>query len=165
MRIATVLVIAHFAVATPAVASDEFYAGKAQQDLYSPYYSGTCIGKSEDVYLNEALFVQNPIVKIRTESGFELLRFIRVELEVRRFDSNGKLLDSYKINLRNEVLNLNRKLKNVDIDLSFIWIQNELGVYWRETYQQRPYLQGVFRIAGKSLVSLCQGSGGFETNE
>lgn len=165
MRRKKTCALGYLAIAASAAGSDQLFAGKSHQDLYTPYYSGTCKGESGDVYLNEALFVQNPIVKIRTGSGFALLRFIRDELEIRDFDGDGKLLDSHKIDVQNEVLRFNKTLKDIDIEPAFVWVQNGLGVYWRETYQHRPYLHGVFRIAGNSLENLCQGSGGFVTNE
>jgi hypothetical protein len=48
----------------------------------------------------------------------------------------------------------------LDVRLSLGVLDRDLVLYWRETYQNRIYRQGLFRILDGELVPLCEGRGG-----
>jgi len=49
---------------------------------------------------------------------------------------------------------------DLDIELKFAYFENRLLIYWRETFQNRPYRQGLFEINGPDVAFLCAGRGG-----
>jgi hypothetical protein len=55
------------------------------------------------------------------------------------------------------------ELVNPDIDLSFVLINNELSIYWKETYLHRAYRQGIVAIRRDTVVAVCDGFGGFDS--
>lgn len=50
--------------------------------------------------------------------------------------------------------------RDIDIQTVFGFFDNELVVYWRETYQNRRYRQGLFKLQEGALPELCEGTGG-----
>jgi hypothetical protein len=49
---------------------------------------------------------------------------------------------------------------DLDVDLRFARLARQTLIYWKETYQHKIYRQGLFRIVGEHVESLCQGRGG-----
>lgn len=49
---------------------------------------------------------------------------------------------------------------DLDVDLSFVVLDNEIVVRWKETYLHRQYRQGLFRISGSGISEICTGTGG-----
>jgi len=49
---------------------------------------------------------------------------------------------------------------DADVDLKLGLYENNLVLYWRETYKHRMYRQGLFRIKGQELIVMCEGYGG-----
>lgn len=48
----------------------------------------------------------------------------------------------------------------LDVELKLALVENQLALYWRETFQHRMYRQGLFRIVGDGLARWCDGEGG-----
>lgn len=138
--------------------------GKNYHPLYVPYYSGTCKNENGDVYLNEALFVNNEIVKIRLDAGYALLKIVRDFIDIEIYNNESNLLESYRRDVKESISKKSKKLSGIDIKLSFVWVDNSFGVYWKESYLNKPYLQGVFKLRDFQLDWFCQGSGGFKTS-
>jgi hypothetical protein len=142
------------------VYAGEILGSKKYHRLYVPYYSGTCKSKTDNVYLNEALFIKNEIVKEVTEEGFLLKKIIRDMLVIESYNSNGELVGSYPIDVKSQIAKGNKKLSGIDIELSFVSVGGSFGVYWKESYLNRPYLQGVFNLKNNHLEWFCEGEGG-----
>ncbi|MFC7498377.1 hypothetical protein ACFQRC_03980 [Enterovirga sp. GCM10030262] len=47
-----------------------------------------------------------------------------------------------------------------DLRLKLGVLDRDLVVYWRETYENRVYRQGLLSVEGKEPVPLCEGKGG-----
>lgn len=155
-----VLVLLNIFVACISFAEEMVVDGVRNNPLYIPYYAGTCVGNERTVYLNEAFFIKNTVIKLRSEQGYSLLKIIRDSLDVKLFDKNGNIVESYMLNVKGNVLTRNRKNKDVDIEISFAWVNSELGVYWKESFLHKPYMQGVFMLKNNQLEFYCQGTGG-----
>lgn len=48
----------------------------------------------------------------------------------------------------------------IDIELKLAYLDGRLVLYWKETFQNRRYRQGLFNIVGTEVASLCEGLGG-----
>lgn len=143
-----------------ASADEAVIDGVRKNPLYIPYYAGTCIENKQTVYLNEAFFIKNKVIKIRSENGYSIIKIVRDLLDVKKFDKNGSLIESYILDVKGNVLKRNDKVKDIDIKISFVWVDNELGVYWKESFLHKQYMQGVYMIKNNQLNFYCQGSGG-----
>lgn len=53
---------------------------------------------------------------------------------------------------------------DIDVELRLALVENQLSVYWRETFQNRIYRQGLFRIVGEELQRWCEGRGGVQSD-
>lgn len=49
---------------------------------------------------------------------------------------------------------------DLDVELKLGYFDGFLVVFWKETFHHRIYRQGLFRIAGESVMPLCTGRGG-----
>ena len=48
----------------------------------------------------------------------------------------------------------------MDIELSFVKLNAQRYIYWKETYQNRPYNQGLLIYKNDEIYSYCKGRGG-----
>jgi hypothetical protein len=51
---------------------------------------------------------------------------------------------------------------DLDIVAHFVYLADELRVYWRESYANRSYRFGIVDISGNGIAPRCEGSGGSE---
>lgn len=82
----------------------------------------------------------------------------RVEILRLRPKSDGSV---YITNIGYEV----EPRADLDVELKLALNSGELVVYWKETYKNRIYRQGLFRIMGQHVAALCQGRGGFDSSK
>jgi len=56
------------------------------------------------------------------------------------------------------------KGEDPDLSVHLVLLSGDLAIYWRETFQNRQYRQGVFAILEGKLVLICEGIGGISTS-
>jgi len=56
------------------------------------------------------------------------------------------------------------KGEDPDLSVHLVLLSDDLAIYWRETFQNRQYRQGVFTILEGRLVQSCEGIGGISTS-
>jgi len=61
---------------------------------------------------------------------------------------------------------------DLDLEVRLALVEGRLAVYWRETYRNRTYRQGLYTIAardlhrtGEGVTYLCAGSGGIRVDD
>jgi hypothetical protein len=54
---------------------------------------------------------------------------------------------------------------DIDVELELAVLDGRLVVYWKETYQNRVYQQGIFNIEGEQITFLCRGRGGMTISD
>ncbi len=54
---------------------------------------------------------------------------------------------------------------SADVELKLGLYEQQIVLYWRETYRHRIYRQGLFRFEGQALVPMCEGEGGEDIYE
>lgn len=113
---------------------------------------GTCVGDAGRVDLSNLTLLSGREVTI---SGEVRSRLLRQSVLIDVNDDDGP---------RTVVHNVGAMIDpagGIDIQLSFARINDELAIFWRETFQNRSYRQGIM-TSGDALVSLCEGRGGMD---
>lgn len=121
---------------------------------------GSCEGREGSIEMQKLWLLQNKEVEIETPDGPRTVTVDREKLsitEVRDDDSTLKRIWQIDEMLTDED-------EWLDLQLSLGVLQGALVVYWRETFQNRMYKQGLFRVAGSELVPLCEGQGGINVS-
>lgn len=60
------------------------------------------------------------------------------------------------------ILEVDSKFRNgpdIDVELSFVLLDGEIVVRWKETFVHRAYRQGLFRVQGSGIEEICTGTG------
>lgn len=120
-----------------------------------PMVGGSCRGvSSAGIDNSKVLFLRN--TKVFSGSG-ETGSEISVQGEnviIERMVDGTR--SSRVINVA-EIIDPNQ---NIDLDLMLTIIDGHVGVYWRETFQNQSYRQGLAVVDGSQLVARCDGRGG-----
>ena len=127
--------------------------------VFTPYYAGTCTYPNGQPFLNEVLFVSNKVVKKRTSDSYTLTKIVGDSLQIEETSNSGETLNNITLSVRDAVLEHNQ-LEKIAIQLTFIVLNNDVAIYWRDLSVNEKYKQGVFTIDGKKLDWYCQGVGG-----
>ncbi len=116
----------------------------------------------------------------RSDSGLTDLRRMMV-LENQQIDVTGDQGRPLRVGLQGESVSFERLdgdrsrwvfnighiaggEEYLDVELKLALVEDQLAVYWRETYQHRIYRQGLLRIVGDGLVRRCEGRGGLSSS-
>ena len=49
---------------------------------------------------------------------------------------------------------------NLDLQIQLAFVEGRLAVFWRETYRNRIYDQGLYAVGGQDVEFVCKGRGG-----
>jgi hypothetical protein len=55
-----------------------------------------------------------------------------------------------------------RNAEDVDVEVRLAFVDDQLAVFWRETFQHRRYRQGLLRVVDDGLQHWCEGVGGLD---
>lgn len=116
---------------------------------------GSCLDNGVFYDLSKALNISNTDIEIlelgdRARAKIEGESIVLTKAISGRFSS--EIIDIGHIVSPNE---------DIDISLSFVLLDEKVSLYWRESYLNRRYRQGIFRIDGaEGIVSVCEGVGG-----
>lgn len=119
-------------------------------ELVAP--AGTCVTSDGAVDLRRVLFLENRSIDISDHGTPRRVTLVRESVTVQNLVDQTTLVHDLGSDIS--------ATSDIDIQLRLILLDGNLGVYWRETYQHRRYRQGIFRIHGERLTSLCEGLGG-----
>lgn len=121
---------------------------------------GTCEGGGRSYDLRRMLRLQNRSIDIDGPNG--VLR-VSIEKEMVNIQSveRSRARDVYGTNIGYQV----RPDRDLDVELTLGYLNSELVLYWKETFQNRIYEQGIFRINRERIEFLCSGRGGIASVE
>ncbi len=122
---------------------------------------GSCVsdkGKSFD--LRNLVFLESRSIIIIDNNKHFRINVLRERVEISQLGSRSNS-PSYYTNIGYEV----EPEDDLDIELKLGAFSGELVIYWKETYQNQIFRQGLFRIAEQRVQPLCQGKGGFDSSE
>lgn len=111
---------------------------------------GACLVNGGDNIIPQALFLENRSVSNINNTGLN----VSIHGERVRIFSDTDQGRNTRIDW------LVDQSADLDIDLKFAIYRDEVVLFWRETYRHRIFRQGMFRLEGESLVSICTGRGG-----
>jgi len=131
---------------------------RAVIDLSNRVGMGSCLSRHGPIELRNALFLENRALEFMGSRGL-----LRVELEGQvarissRETSGDETISRTDIG---ELVDDHGSASDVGVKLALL--DGRVVIYWRETFQNRIYRQGLLRIEGLALTPLCQGRAGTE---
>lgn len=125
--------------------------------------SGSCEGDGISIDMRRVMFLENRTLVIDGATGPLQLR---VEGEDFAAEEIGE--HSQHRTYAEPIDAMTEPDEDLDIELKLALVNNQLALYWRETYQNRFYRQGLLAIEGRrffnseagGLRPLCEGRGG-----
>lgn len=116
---------------------------------------GSCDGNGRSIDLHRVMFLENRTLDIDWVGGT-----LRLSVDGDNFYADemaeGRIVRRHYRSIRGDIENGD----GLDIQLKFGYFENVLVLYWRETFQNRIYRQGLFRVVGPAVTFLCAGEGG-----
>lgn len=125
--------------------------------------TGTCLGPGGAVDLSRVMFLENQSILIDGPDGPLRVSIDGEDLLILQYAGSSREREYFN-NIGYQV----DPDDDLDVELKLALVKGALAVYWRETYRNRLYRQGLFGIDvnqlfkadGRALVSLCSGRGG-----
>ena len=119
---------------------------------------GGCGSGADTLDLQWALWIRNSQVRIMRNGGPTYLRIVRDTVSVSLEEDFG----------RRELISIPEFLhengvpgaRGLDVQLEFVVINSKVALFWRETYRNRFYQQGLIDLTEQGLSLRCTGSGG-----
>lgn len=116
---------------------------------------GNCERNGRSFDMHRVMFLENRSVDIDGSNG--PLRVSIDQAEVRVEDMRPA---SEHQRFIHDVADMIDPTGEIDIELKLAYFEGRLAVYWKETFQNRHYRQGLFNVVETDLISLCAGMGG-----
>lgn len=120
--------------------------------------AGNCEGSGQSIDMHRVMFLENKTIDVSSPKG-PLRLFFRGENFYAREVGQNSAHSLHYVDVDAEIDEDN----DLDIQLRFAYLDGSLKVYWKETFQNRIYRQGLFNVVGHELRSLCEGQGGSRT--
>lgn len=147
-----------------ALATDAHFGGIQKLKIFK---NGSCYNKNDTfVNLDKMSKIERKRIKFKNSKVFP-----HVEVTADRiiYSKPQSIFDKNKIYVDQRFI-VPAFLKDhlgyedyLDIELSFVKLNSELYIYWKETYQSKPYHQGLLNYKDGKLTSYCKGQGGAYT--
>ena len=116
---------------------------------------GSCRAQGRDIDLTRVDFLENRSIERESPNGP-----VRVEISVQSVSIELIGTQSNHPMIVHDIRRAIEHGQDLDIDLKLGYLDRDLVLYWRETFQHRTYRQGLFTVSPPSLVPLCEGRGG-----
>jgi hypothetical protein len=116
---------------------------------------GSCEGNGRSINMRRVMFLENLSVDIDGPNGELRVSVNRTDLVVEEIGSV-----SQRRRFINDIADLIDTTGEIDIQLKLAYFDGRLVLYWKETFQNRHYRQGLFNILGTNVSPLCSGLGG-----
>lgn len=125
--------------------------------------TGSCEGGSRSVDMRRVMFLENRTLVIDGATGPLQIRVDGEDFAVEEIGENsGHRIYAEPMNAMVE------PDEDLDIELKLALVDGRLALYWRETYRNRFYRQGLLTIEGRAFFNaedrglrpLCEGRGG-----
>lgn len=125
--------------------------------IRSDSWIGSCVSGGRSFDLSRALMISNRVANIGSASEPVMARVDREAVEI--IDGDGASRSRGIV----DVSRIASADTDIDISLNFIILDGKISVYWKETYLNRRYRQGVVNLSRDGDVSIiCEGVGGVD---
>lgn len=127
---------------------------------------GTCSGRAGDVDLRRIMFLENTALIIEGPDGPLEISYERENVIVTELAP-----ESDKREFFSSIDHMVSPKEDLDLELKLGHDGHQLLVYWRETFKNRIYRQGLLKVdasqlfkpSGSALTVMCEGRGGRRT--
>lgn len=116
---------------------------------------GHCEQNGHSIDMRRVMFLENRSIDMNSRTGP-----LRISIDHSDFIIEEVGQRSRHRRFINDVANTIDPAGNLDIELKLAYYNGNLLLYWKETFQNRHYRQGLFNIVGADLTPLCTGVGG-----
>lgn len=154
-----ILSIALITCINSSVQGKEQIMNSVRDSLKSQLYSkGLCTSPERSIDLDDTFFLQNIAVQLPQEKN---PTWVEIQGESIRLTRNGeKGIETERIDLELEISRHYGISDSLDISPTFIFLDGEIAVHWRQTFQHQRYKQGVFKLKRGNIVWECDGVSG-----
>jgi hypothetical protein len=129
---------------------------------------GSCVGACGRVDLDRVMFLANKAILIDGPTGPLRVSLEREDLLIKELGGSSPQREYFN-NVGYQV----DQDDDLDVELKLARVDGKLAVYWRETYKNRIYRQGLFaidleqlfRATDKVLTPICHGRGGSHSEQ
>ena len=105
--------------------------------------------------MRRVLFIENPVVEIESSGKTFEIYVERESFYAKEINKNGEEVEHFE-----DVDSLLNMEDDLDIELKLAQYKGDLMLFWRETFKNRIYKQGLFLVDGPQLKLACKGEGG-----
>jgi hypothetical protein len=116
---------------------------------------GNCEGHGRSVDMRRVMFLENRSVDVDGPGGP-----FRLSIQGEELVAEGVHPGPERPHFYEDVDSRIDMNSDLDIELKFAYFEGKLTLFWKETFNNRIYRQGLFDIVGHSLTPLCEGRGG-----
>jgi hypothetical protein len=120
---------------------------------------GFCRSKEGPVDLENLLYLKNREIKEKSNGIISIIKIAREAIHIEKYD-NKKALDQRIVLDVDADVAARLKEDDVDINIDFVLVDNDLAVFWKETYEHQPYRLGIYKIVDDDISFFCDGRGG-----
>lgn len=121
---------------------------------------GSCKSETVNLSLNNVYFLKDKSLIEPIVDGYKILEINGDNFDVAYYSKDGKFKQLKFDNIALDVAANNKNNSDVDIEASFVLLDGQVAVYWKETFINRPYKHGIFKVDNDKLVFYCEGKGG-----
>lgn len=118
---------------------------------------GSCLAGETAFDLSKALMISNRSIEVENLGDSITARLEGESLMILSGDPDR---------LSSDIIDIGQLISpnyDIDISLSFMSLEGQVTLYWRETYLNRRYRQGVFSIDSTgNIAPICEGVGGVD---
>jgi hypothetical protein len=108
--------------------------------------------------MHRVMFLENQSIDIESENPP-----IRVSIRGENFFAEELGNNSRSRHFFESIDSIVDSTADLDIELKLAYFEGSLVLYWKETFHNRIYRQGLFSIIGHEVRRLCEGHGGSES--
>lgn len=119
---------------------------------------GSCSSGERRIDMQRVMFLENRTL-LTSESQPRLIEVRRETATIEMEDREGALTTSYV-----PIDALIDDEADLDLELKLVVFEGEVMVFWKETFQNRIYRQGLVKLIGQDFVPVCEGQGGSEVS-
>lgn len=118
---------------------------------------GTCEGRAESVDIRRLMFLRSTTLDAEIDGEPVRIEIDRERISIRSIADNQEMYEA-------NVDYLIDPDANLDVALTLGLLDGRLILYWRETFINKIYRQGIFAINKDGVSQICEGRGGISSS-
>lgn len=133
----------------------------AETTSFQILFQGSCLnGDNENINLEQMKRSNASNAVFPNSNRYPYLRINNDQILYATSSNFEKNISNGYIDVKSYVEKQVEGEDSLDIELSFVELKSIKKIYWKETYQNRPYQQGILNYIDGAVESKCIGRGG-----